>query len=151
MNRRNPPDQVRSHESNPFVKQNALVLNHGPSSCPANRCVPLLHALQTYIPFRQVQECNVTESLPETSFIPDLVILRLSLSGSAQKLIDSCKTIWSCAAILALFCLGSNDPIDILPSDFDVVDDFVSCPFRPGELTLRVKRLLQLKSAVKML
>jgi DNA-binding NtrC family response regulator len=98
-----------------------------------------------------VQECNVTESLPETSFIPDLVILRLSVSGSAQKLIDSCKRIWSCAAILALFCLGSNEPIDILPSDFDAVDDFVSCPFRPGELTLRIKRLLQSKSAIKML
>jgi DNA-binding NtrC family response regulator len=77
-------------------------------------------------------------------------LLRVSVGRAAQKLIASYKRVWSCAAILALFCIGSNDPIDILPSDFDAVDDFVSCPFREGELTFRAKRLLRLKRAINM-
>src|SRR5262249_9056468 len=130
-------------------EQNVLILNQTPFQCPANQCGSLFSLLQKSIPFRHIEERNARISLPEVSFIPDLIVLRLSLGDSAQKLIASCKRIWSYAKILALFCLGSNKPIDFLPCDFDAVDDFVSCPFWQGELTLRIKRLLHLKSAIK--
>jgi DNA-binding NtrC family response regulator len=150
MDQESSPGQFADGNTDSFSEQNALILNQTSSHCPVNQCDSLFSLLRKSIPFRRIEERNARNSLPEVSFIPDLVVLRLSLGASAQKLIASCKRIWSCAAILALFCLGSNEPIDILPSDFDAVDDFVSCPFRERELTLRIKRLLQSKSGTKM-
>jgi DNA-binding NtrC family response regulator len=150
MDRESLPGRVAGGNRGLSSEQNALILNQASSHCPANQCDSLFSLLQKSIPFRHIEERNARISIPEASFIPDLIVLRLSLGASTQKLIDSCKRMWSCAAIFALFCLGSNDPIDILPSVFDAVDDFVSCPFQEGELTFRAKRLLQLKSAIKM-
>jgi DNA-binding NtrC family response regulator len=130
--------------------QSVLILNQNSAPCAADKCDGLLGLLQRSLPVSCVQKENGNLLSGELPFIPDLILLRVSVGRAAQKLIASCKRIWSCAAILALFCVGSNDPIDILPSDFDAADDFVSCPFREGELTLRIKRLLQSKSGSKM-
>jgi DNA-binding NtrC family response regulator len=145
MDQESSPKRVVDGNSVPHSEQNALILNQASSHCPANQCGSVLGLLQKSIPFRHIEERNARISLPEASFIPDLIVLRLSLGASAQKLIDSCKRMWNRAAIIALFCLGFNEPID--QSLFAAVDDFVSCPFRQGELTLRAKRLLQLKRA----
>src|SRR5262245_33286303 len=131
-------------------KQSVLILNQNSAPCAADKCGGLLGLLQRSLPIECVQQGKENLRPDDLPFIPDLILLRVSVARAAHKLINSCKRIWSCAAILALFCLGSNEPIDILPSDFDAVDDFVSCPFRERELTLRVKRLLQSKSATKM-
>jgi len=140
-----PGSQVFSYKD-----QSVLILNQNAASCAAGKCGDLLGLLQTSIPVGCVREGKENLRPDDLSFIPDLILLRVSIARAAQKLIASCKRVWSCAAILALFCVGSNEPIDIPPSDFDDVDDFVSCPFREGELTLRIKRLLQSKSATKM-
>jgi len=140
-----PDSRVPSHEN-----QSVLILNQNSAPCAADKCSGLLALLQRSFPIGCVQEGKENLRPEDLPFIPDLILLRISVARAAHKLINSCKRIWSCAAILALFCLGFDEPIDILPSDFDAVDDFVSCPFREGELTLRIKRLLQSKSATKM-
>ena len=140
-----PDSRVPSHEN-----QSVLILNQNSAPCPVDKCSGLRGLLQRSLPIGCVQEGKENLRPEDLPFIPDLILLRISVARAAHKLINSCKRIWSCAAILALFCLGSDEPIDILPSDFDAVDDFVSCPFREGELTLRIKRLLQSKSATKM-
>lgn len=149
MDARNPPNQAGSHEWIPFVKQNALVLNQSPAACPANRCVSLLDTLKTYIPFRQVQERNATGSLQKNSFIPDLVILRLSLGSAPQTLIDSCKKMWNRASIMALFCSPSHQALDNSSALFSGVDDFIFCPFRPDEMVLRIRRIFQFKGGLR--
>ena len=133
-----PDSRVPSHEN-----QSVLILNQNFAPCAADKCSRLLALLQRSLPIGCVQEGKENLRPEDLPFIPDLILLRISVARAARKLITSCKRIWSCAAILALFCLGSDEPIDILPSDFDAVDDFVSCPFREAELTLRIKRLLQ--------
>src|SRR5262245_8637406 len=146
----NWPRQLRSSPASSYKNQSVLILNQNPTSCAAGQCGDLPGLLQRSIPVGCVREGKENLRPDDLSFIPDLILLRVSIARVAQKLIASCKRIWSCAAILALFCVGSNEPIDILPCDFDAVDDFVSCPFREGELTFRIKRLLQSKSATKM-
>jgi DNA-binding NtrC family response regulator len=145
MDHESSPGQVTDRKIDPFSGRNALILNQGSFSCPANQCGSLLSSLQRYIAFRQIQERNASVSLREVSFTPDLIILRLSLGSTAQKLIDSCKKMWNRAVLIALFCRGSNEPADDFPDLFVRVDDFVSCPFQQSELILRVKRLLQSK------
>src|SRR5262245_39266244 len=146
----NWPRQLRSSPASSYKNQSVLILNQNPTSCAAGQCGDLPGLLQRSIPVGCVREGKENLRPDDLSFIPDLILLRVSIARAAQKLIASCKRIWGCAAILALFCVGSNEPIDILPCDFDAVDDFVSCPFREGELTFRIKRLLQSKSATKM-
>src|SRR5215467_8818441 len=140
-----PDSRVPSHEN-----QSVLILNQNSAPCAADKCSGLLALLQRSFPIGCVQEGKENLRPEDLPFIPDLILVRVSVARAAHKLIEPCKRIWSCAAILALFCLGSNEPIDILPSVFDAVDDFVSCPFQEGELTFRAKRVFQLKSAMKM-
>src|SRR5215831_20503646 len=141
--------QLPSSRASSYKNQSVLILNQASASCAAGKCGDLPGLLQRSIPVGCVREGKENLRPDDLSFIPDLILLRVSIARAAQKLIASCKRIWGCAAILALFCVGSNEPIDILPSLFDDVDDFVSCPFRDGEIALRAKRLLQLKSGSK--
>jgi DNA-binding NtrC family response regulator len=150
MDQESSPGRIADGNTGPSSEQSALILNQASSHCPANQCGSLFSLLQKSIPFRRIEERNATISLPEASFIPDLIVLRLSLGASALRLIHSCKRVWNRAAFIALFCLGFNEPIDGFPCLFDALDDFVSCPFRQGELTFRAKRLLQLKRAINM-
>jgi DNA-binding NtrC family response regulator len=126
-------------------KQTVLILNQNSTPCAADKCDALLGLLQRSLPVSCVQEKNENLLSAKVPFIPDLILLRLSVGRAAQKLIDSCKRMWTCSAIIALFCLGSNEPIDSFSYLLAGVDDFVSCPFRQSELILRIKRLLQSK------
>lgn len=137
--------RITDGKIDPFSGRNALILNQDSFSCPANQCSSLLSSLQRYISFRQIQQRNASVSLPQVSFTPDLIILRLSLNSAPQKVIDSCKKMWNRASIIALLCLGSKELMNNFPSLFAAVDDFVYCPFRQNELLLRVKRLFQSK------
>jgi len=150
MEKDNRPGHLPSSRASSSKNQSVLILNQASASCAADKCSGLLALLQRSLSIACVQEEKENLRPDDLPFIPDLILLRVSIARAAQKLIASCKRIWSCAAILALFCVGSNEPIDILPCDFDAVDDFLSCPFREGELTLRIKRLLHSKSATKM-
>jgi DNA-binding NtrC family response regulator len=146
----NRPGQLPSSQASSYKNQSVLILNQNSAPCAAGKCNGLLGLLRRSLSIACLQEEKENLRPDDLPFIPDLILLRVSIGSAAQKLVASCKRIWSCAAILVLFCLGSNDPIDILPSDFDAADDFVSCPFQEGELTLRIKRLLHSKSATKM-
>jgi DNA-binding NtrC family response regulator len=140
--------RITDGKIDPFSGRNALILNQDSFSCPVNQCGSLLRSLRNHISFREILERNATVSLPEVSFTPDLIILRLPLSAATQKLIDSCRRMWNRAAMIALFCRGSNEPTDDFPYLFGALDDFVSCPFRQSEFILRVRRLLQSKKPI---
>jgi len=147
----NRPGQLPSRRASSYKNQSVLILNQNSAPCAADKCSDLAGLLKRSLPIGHVQEKKENLRSDDLPFIPDLILLRVSVARAVQNLIDSCKRISGCAAILALFCLGCNDPADIPPSLFDAVDDFVACPFRERELTLRVKRLLHLKSAAKLL
>jgi hypothetical protein len=95
MDQERSPAQITGGKIDPFSGRNALILNQTSFSCPANQCDSLLSSLQKYISFRQIPGRKAIVSLSEVSFIPDLIILRLSLGASAWKLIDSGKRMWN--------------------------------------------------------
>ena len=133
--------------------QTVLILNENSAPCAAETCNGLFGVLQRSLSIGCVQAETIgcvqaeKENLrsDKIPFIPDLILLRVSAEKAAHNLILSCKRIWSCTAIIALFCLGSNDPLDNFSYLFASVDDFLCCPFRESELTMRVKRLLRSK------
>ena len=140
-------EQLPSSQTTPYKNQNVLILNQNPATCGADKCNGLSGVLQRSLSIGHVQEEKEDLRSDDLPFVPDLILLRIPVARAAQNLINSCKRISSCAALLALFCFGPSEPIDIPPYLFDAVDDFVACPFRERELTLRVRRLLHLKSA----
>src|SRR5262245_13894872 len=108
--------QLPSSRSSPNKNHSVLILNQTSAPCAADKCNGLSGVLQRSLSIAHVQEEKAdlrSDSLP---FVPDLILLRIPIAKAAQKLIHSCKRMWSCAALLALFCFGSNEPIDILPS-----------------------------------
>jgi DNA-binding NtrC family response regulator len=88
--------------------------------------------------------------LPDRGSIkPDLILLRASLMHSQgfQKLVEFCRRTWRQAAVFALFCPSSEHVLERSPSLLHGIDDFLSCPFQPPELFLRLRRLLRTKEA----
>jgi len=125
------------------MDQNLLILNQSSFPCATNRCGSLVTLLQSSLPFRHIQEQS-SGSLPNVvSFVPDVILLRLSVNSAAQKLIDYCREKCDSAAIFALFCPGWDQQTKEFPALLNCVDDFLSCPFQETELFLRIKRLLQ--------
>jgi DNA-binding NtrC family response regulator len=92
--------------------------------------------------FEHIHESN-GRVLPAVSFVPDVIVVRLPAGFPAQEIIASCKNYWREASILALLC----PTIERLTKDFAAllrsVDDFLSCPFQRGELSIRVRRILR--------
>jgi DNA-binding NtrC family response regulator len=125
------------------MDQNVLILNQSSFPCATNRCGSLVTLLQRSLRFRHIQEQS-SGSLPKVvSFVPDVILLRLSVNSAAQKLIDYCREKCDRAAIFALFCPGWDQQTKEFPALLSCVDDFLSCPFQETELFLRIKRLLQ--------
>jgi len=145
MDWKNSPRQLPAQEVDSPLEQNALILNQNSSPCAAKQCDSMLSLLRRALPFRHLHEQNGNVLRTGLSFIPDLILVRISGLESAQDLIDACRKRWKQASILALFCPASNPVIDDVPLIFSCVDDFVSCPFRQTELIFRIKWLLQSK------
>jgi DNA-binding NtrC family response regulator len=130
-----------------LVARHALVLNPGSSICATHCCDSLLAVLQHSSFFAEIQAISGDYQQAAISFAPDIVFLRLPTARGHHKLFDSCKVQWKRAAILAVVCPGFSHPAHDIPSTLNLVDDFLSCPFREPELLLRVMRLLRSKGS----
>src|SRR5262249_13326285 len=81
--------QLRSSPASSYKNQSVLILNQNSAPCATDRCNGLLGLLQRSLSIGRVQEREDLrpDDLP---FIPDLILLRVSLARAAQKLIASC-------------------------------------------------------------
>ena len=112
MTRDNWPGHARNKGVASQKKQTVLILDQNSVPCAADKCNHLLDALQRSLPIRCVQEEKENLRPDYLPFVPDLILLRVSVNKAAQNLILPSKRMWSCAAIIAVFCLGSYDPVD---------------------------------------
>jgi DNA-binding NtrC family response regulator len=123
--------------------QNILILNQNSAPCAADKCDSLLPVLQRSLAVNCVQGQSGNRPPDKLSSVPDLILLRPSISAAAQELIQSFKGKWPRASILVLLCARWEKLLPDLSSVLTHVDDFLSCPFQDSELFLRVKRLLR--------
>lgn len=140
-------EQVRDGEIGSFSARHALILNPSSTHCATNLCDSLLALLQHSSFFAKIQAISGDYQPAAISLAPDIVLLRVPIERGHQKLFESCKVHWKRAAILAVVCPGFSHPAHEIPSTLNLVDDFLSCPFREPELLLRVRRLLQSKES----
>src|SRR5262245_54676714 len=138
--RRLPSTEAHSH-----TEPNVLVLDQNSSPCSSDICTSLLRSLGRFLGMRCVQAQSIN-CLPDgVSFNPNLILLRASLANrrAFQKLVEFCRDTWKQAAVFALFCPGLEQILEDSPSLLCGIDDFLSCPFQPTELFLRLTRLFQ--------
>jgi DNA-binding NtrC family response regulator len=92
---------------------------------------------------------GASDSVPPAAlgFVPDVVVLRLSIDGDGQKLVATCRNLWTRAAILAVVCPGFHRPTGRFATALNSVDDFLSCPFPDSELHFRLRRIVRAKTA----
>jgi DNA-binding NtrC family response regulator len=130
------------------MDQNALILDQASLPCLVDRCSSLGSILRRTLRFKHVEERH-NELLPATiSFIPHVILLRVSDKPPSERLVSACKLRWNFAPVLAILCPGQNQPIVGFSSFLCSVDDFLSCPYQETELFFRIKRLLQSKPGV---
>lgn len=135
--------QLANSQIPSYKNQSVLILNQSSAACVADKCDSLLPILQRSLAVKCIQEQSGSRLPDRLSSVPDLILLRPSISEAAQELIQSCKGKWPRVSILALLCARWDKLLPDLSSVLTNVDDFLSCPFQDSELFLRVKRLLQ--------
>src|SRR6266542_3100573 len=99
MDWKNSPRQLPAQEVDSPLEQNALILNQNSSPCAAKQCDSMLSLLRRALPFRHLHEQNGNVLRTGLSFIPDLILVRISGLESAQDLIDACRKRWKQASI----------------------------------------------------
>ena len=121
---------------------NALILGQSSAQCPTTRCAALTTFVETSRIFSRVhQESGSTAgTIP---FIPDIVLLRVSGEYDARATVEYCRRRWNGASVMALFCRRWRPPGKDVRPFLNRVDDFLSCPLREADFSLRVERLLQ--------
>jgi two-component system, NtrC family, response regulator GlrR len=145
MGKQDGREQLAAGAINASAARHALILNPSSSPCASNRCDSLSAVLQQSSFFAEIQAISGDYQQARICFAPDIVFLRVPIERSHRKLFESCKVQWKRAAILAVVCPGFSHSAHEIPSTLNLVDDFLSCPFREPELLLRVRRLLQSK------
>jgi two-component system response regulator AtoC len=130
------------------ITRRALVLNPSSSPCTTHRCDSLGELLRDTLFFTHVHGASGRLIPAPVGFVPDVVVLRLSIDNDTLKLIASCKKAWARAAILAVVCPGLDQPVEQFAAALNTVDDFLSCPFPDPELRFRLKRIVRSKTVV---
>lgn len=130
------------------TNHNILLLDLNPIPCPADKCGEVPRLIQALLPIGQVR-LQRSKNLPPDfiSAPPDLILFRPSLKESPEETTCSFRKRWQRSSILALFCVGWDDPKGVPPSLLQGMDDFLSCPFKEIDLLLRIRRLLPEKGA----
>ena len=129
-----------------YKRRSVLIFNQNPAPCAAAKCDSILPLFQKSFSTKCIQEQCANRALDKLSAAPDLILVRPSVSETAQQLIESCKEKWACAPILGILCVKSQELLEGLPPIFTKIDDFLLCPFHEPELLIRMERLLQPKA-----
>ena len=121
-----------------------LIVDVNPYRCPENSCENLPGWLREAFPGSKLD----VQVFPDVSaaFSPDIVFLRSSCPDLFSEALFFIKKKWRSTPIVAIFCVGWDQPRDVAESFLSGLDDFLTCPFNRGvELSARVWRLLQTK------
>ena len=146
MEKQDRREQGRDGAMRSSSARHALVLNPGSSHCTTNRCGSLGKLLRDTLIFTHIHGSSGSSLPTAMAFVPDVVVLRLSIDNATQKLVMACRETWERAAILAVVCPGPVQPTEKFSTVLNSVDDFLSCPFQEPELHFRLKRIVRSKN-----
>jgi DNA-binding NtrC family response regulator len=125
--------------------RNFLIVDVNPYRCPENSCGTLPGWVREAFPDSRLD----IQVFPNVSaaFSPDIVFLRSSGPDLFSEALFFIRNKWRSTLIVAIFCVGWDEPRDVAESPLSGLDDFLTCPFnnRAVELSARVWRLLQTK------
>lgn len=138
-------EQLRDGASGSSLSHRVLILESGSPRCVTNSCGSLAKILRDAQLFSHVH-AERGGFPPLLAFVPDVVVLRFAIDDNIQRLVASCRKAWDCAALLAVVCPGLNYANEGFPTDLNLVDDFLLCPFAERELLFRLGRIFQAKS-----
>jgi DNA-binding NtrC family response regulator len=119
-----------------------LIVDVNPQRCPANSCGNLAGWISEAFPDANLE----VQAFPNVSaaFSPDVVFLRSFRPELFSEALFFIKKKWRSTPIVAIFCVGWDQPRDVAESFLSGLDDFLTCPFnRKIELSARVWRILQ--------
>ncbi|MGB7947420.1 MAG: hypothetical protein WCH75_07050, partial [Candidatus Binatia bacterium] len=122
-----------------------LIVDVTPYHCSLNSCETFSGWLREAFPGSKVQ----VQLFPDVSgdCSPDIVFLRSTSPDLFSDALFFIKNKWRNTPIVAIFCVGWDQPREVAESFLSGLDDFLTCPFgnRGVELSARVWRLLQSK------
>jgi DNA-binding NtrC family response regulator len=125
------------------MSKKILVLDVGTPACSSHGCDHVSGLLRSSLSSEEftVRAASGLPTALNAFDRPDLVALRAVTAESLSSLAEVREGAWRSVPLLGIFCgLGSAEPFAPL---LDRLDDFVCCPVRSLDVSVRVRRLLR--------
>ena len=120
-----------------------LVVDRDPELCREDHEIQLTTLLKRALPTIAVDVKTIRHySYDSISTQPNLIFLRYPLTEDLSQMVKALRRIWDAIPILGLFCAHRDTPAAARCALLDSLDDFLSCPIRAIDLSLRVFRLM---------
>jgi DNA-binding NtrC family response regulator len=115
------------------------------STCTRGHCLRLRFLLEAAVPDVRVSS-DRSIALVATGAAPALLIVRAPFDVRYVEELRALRRQWRETMFFGVLCHGWDDPANIL-TVIDLLDDFISCPFRDSDVIARVRRLLPARQA----
>lgn len=114
-------------------------------NCKRGHCLRLLAMVGAAVPDVRLSLSPCID-LAAAGEAPALAIIRVPFSVQFVEALRALRQQWHRTVFFGVLCHGWDDPANIL-SVIDLLDDFISCPFRDIDGIARVRRLLRSRRA----
>lgn len=122
-----------------------LITDLDSNSCSVDHCGQIVGKLPKMLPDSEFVIQSGLNALSETNttFSPDIILLKSSLAKRFNKAVQILKRRWRACSVLGIFCNNTDEPAALCQAVADDLADFLFCPFEENELLLRIQRFLQ--------